>query len=122
MTARLKISFLWIIDPNDLQFSDLETMLVFSPFFLAATAALFGFSAVTAAPAKRSDGYLEPRSNCHYLPTDIQWPGLADWQQLNQSINGKLILGKPLAQSCHNFDYNLAECTEMEDIWTAPLT
>ncbi|KAF7923930.1 hypothetical protein BELL_0367g00070 [Botrytis elliptica] len=97
-------------------------MLVYSSFVVAATAAFFGFPTVTAAPAKRSDGFLEPRSNCHYLPADLQWPSLANWQQLNQSINGRLILGKPLAQSCHNSDYDLAECTEIEDIWTAPLT
>ncbi|KAF7891407.1 uncharacterized protein EAF02_001732 [Botrytis sinoallii] len=36
-------------------------MLVYSSSVLAATAAFFGFPTVTAAPAKRSDGFLEPR-------------------------------------------------------------
>ncbi|KAK6599174.1 FAD binding domain protein [Botrytis cinerea] len=97
-------------------------MLLYSPFVLAATAALLGFSPVIAAPAKKFDGSLEPRSNCHYLPTDLQWPGLADWKQLNQSVNGKLILGKPLAQICHNSDNDLAECAEIKNTWTEPLT
>ncbi|TGO34211.1 hypothetical protein BHYA_0207g00090 [Botrytis hyacinthi] len=92
-------------------------MLVYSPFVLAVTAALFEFATATAAPAKRSDGSLGPRSDFHYLPTDLQWPSLANWQQLKQTINGKLILGKPLAQSCHNSDYDSAEFNIMALYW-----
>ncbi|APA08512.1 hypothetical protein SS1G_02212 [Sclerotinia sclerotiorum 1980 UF-70] len=93
-----------------------------SPYVVAAAAALLAFPTAIAAPAIKNNEFSQSGSSCNYLPTDTQWPSLADWQNLNQSVGGRLILGKPLAQVCHDPHYNSAECTDIEDTWTAPLT
>ncbi|KAK0635459.1 hypothetical protein B0T17DRAFT_586963 [Bombardia bombarda] len=96
----------------------------------AAAAAIIWTQAVTAAPANLSTSPSDVAStagsqqsgSCYFLPQDAQWPSQADWRKLNQSVGGRLIQGKPLAQRCHGADYNAAACADIRARWTEPLT
>lgn len=57
---------------------------------------------------------------CHYLPGDHDWPSRDKWNQLNESVGGRLILGKPLAQICHGSTYDPIACSELQREWTQP--
>ncbi|RMZ66112.1 fad binding domain-containing [Pyrenophora seminiperda CCB06] len=36
-----------------------------------------------------------------YIPTDKEWPGLKEWNRLNQTVDGRLIATVPVAHVCH---------------------
>ncbi|KAL6238482.1 hypothetical protein BDW75DRAFT_247230 [Aspergillus navahoensis] len=76
---------------------------------------LIVLSAVAAVPGR-------PTTNrtCRYLPSDTQWPSTEQWQQLNDSVNGRLIRGKPLASPCHGEKYNGSTCSFLQASWTNP--
>lgn len=57
---------------------------------------------------------------CRYLPEDPQWPDRAAWDQLNATIGGKLIGGKPLAYACHGPGYDFDTCAILKDNYTQP--
>jgi putative intracellular protease/amidase len=78
-----------------------------------AVAALF-FNVVIAAVADSPNGSRE----CYYLPGDPQWPNAQKWQQLNDTVGGRLIGAKPLAEICHGPDYNPEACNELKPHWT----
>ena len=70
---------------------------------------------IAAAPASPN---LTKERVCHLLPTDAGWPGDADWSSLNDTVNGRLIRGIPLAQSCYKPNLDPAACAEIRDDWT----
>ena len=59
-------------------------------------------------------------SKCKYLPGDPGWPSTSDWNNLNDSVNGRLIAAVPLAQPCHTPNFNAAECAKIQANWTWP--
>ncbi|KAI1460692.1 FAD-binding domain-containing protein [Annulohypoxylon moriforme] len=60
-------------------------------------------------------------SACRALPGDASWPSQKDWDNLNQTIGGKLILGKPLAEPCFEptIDADRDTCVTIRDDWTS---
>ncbi|KAL2863959.1 FAD-dependent oxidoreductase [Aspergillus lucknowensis] len=61
-----------------------------------------------------------PSPHCRFLPGDRQWPRNSDWAQLNTTVSGRLIAGKPLAHVCHGPDYDAAACAEVRNRWSEP--
>ncbi|KAI0128340.1 FAD binding domain-containing protein [Xylariales sp. AK1849] len=57
-------------------------------------------------------------SSCHYLPGDADWPSLQQWQVLNQSVDGRLIAGVPLARICYGPEADEASCAALRNSWT----
>ena len=77
--------------------------------------ALFGFF------ISASGSPLAPRApTCKYLPGDPGWPSTTDWDNLNDTVNGRLIAAVPLAQPCHTPYFNAAECAKIQANWTWP--
>ncbi|KAI1105907.1 FAD-binding domain-containing protein [Jackrogersella minutella] len=79
-------------------------------------------AALAALPLVNAAAYW-PRANqsaCRALPGDAAWPTDSDWNQLNTTIGGKLILGKPLAQPCYSptIDADRDTCVTIRDDWT----
>ncbi|KUI53150.1 6-hydroxy-D-nicotine oxidase [Cytospora mali] len=75
---------------------------------------LGAFAAATATYDVRSN----TSSQCRYLPGDAQWPGEAAWAQLNVTVGGRLVAGKPLGQSCFEADFNVTKCDAIKSEWT----
>ncbi|KAL4762065.1 uncharacterized protein BDW70DRAFT_167241 [Aspergillus foveolatus] len=71
--------------------------------------------AVAAAPGRPTIN-----STCRYLPNDPQWPSTEQWQQLNNSVGGRLIRGIPLASPCHGEEYNNITCGALQERWASP--
>lgn len=48
------------------------------------------------------------------------WPSAAAWQQLNESVSGRLVAATPPGAVCHPFmeEYNNVSCTYVQDQWT----
>lgn len=55
--------------------------------------------------------------SCRYLPGDPQWPTKETWDQLNNTIGGKLIAGVPLGQSCYAPSLDAAACAKVQEKW-----
>ena len=49
-------------------------------------------------------------STCRYLPGDAWWPSNQEWSSLNDTIGGRLIAGKPLAQVCYAPNLDALAC------------
>lgn len=61
------------------------------------------------------------KTQCRYLPGDKAWPNQNTWNELNRTVGGRLIAGKPLAQPCYGSDItasDAARCTELQNEWT----
>ncbi|KAL4976032.1 hypothetical protein BDW66DRAFT_151378 [Aspergillus desertorum] len=84
-------------------------------YLLTMCSLLIVSSAVTAVPGRPTTD-----SICRYLPGDAQWPSTEQWQRLNDSVDGRLIRGKPLAGSCHGEEYNSSTCSGLQASWTNP--
>ncbi|KAL4735442.1 hypothetical protein BDV11DRAFT_211995 [Aspergillus similis] len=87
-----------------------------SHHYLLTTCSLLAvLSVVAAAPGR-------PTTNgtCRYLPNDPQWPSSEEWQQLNNSVGGRLIRGIPLASPCHGGEYNETTCGTLQESWASP--
>ncbi|KAJ2994638.1 hypothetical protein NUW58_g1502 [Xylaria curta] len=52
---------------------------------------------------------------CRYLPVDAGWPSPRQWSAFNQSISGRLIVGKPLAESCHGDSFAASTCAPIRE-------
>lgn len=72
-----------------------------------------------AAPAEGNQNHAP---NCRYLPEDSHWPTEEDWSQLNKTIEGRLIRGVPLAQSCHPPGLDKAACAKIQNEWVLTQT
>ncbi|KAB8070023.1 hypothetical protein BDV29DRAFT_181700 [Aspergillus leporis] len=51
---------------------------------------------------------------CHCQPSDLCWPSLAAWNQLNTSVDGYLQTLRPIAAICHDPDYNESACRSLQ--------
>ncbi|RAL04555.1 FAD-binding domain-containing protein [Aspergillus ibericus CBS 121593] len=61
-----------------------------------AAALLFAIFAPCTSAGNSTDSHLASR----YLPGDPGWPTHAEWNQLNETVGGRLIQGRPLARDC----------------------
>ncbi|KAK4157505.1 putative isoamyl alcohol oxidase [Chaetomidium leptoderma] len=59
---------------------------------------------------------------CKCFPGDACWPSSRDWSSLNQTVGGRLIATVPLAQACHDPNYNPVRCQALRDGWQNPAT
>lgn len=85
---------------------------------------------VTQRPAALSDGltletsHYSARStanvSCRYLPGDAGYPDQNTWEALNQTIEGRLIQGIPLARVCYGSGAKAlaAECSAIKQSWS----
>lgn len=60
-----------------------------------------GFAALATALPGSGSG-----SSCRVLPGDADWPKLQDWQDLNKTVDGRLIGVIPRESVCHDAPYN----------------
>ncbi|KAF9630333.1 putative fad fmn-containing isoamyl alcohol oxidase protein [Lasiodiplodia theobromae] len=58
--------------------------------------------------------------NCRCLPGDDCWPTPSDWQQLNETVDGRLVATTPLAAPCHDPEYDDATCESLRENWQWP--
>lgn len=61
-------------------------------------------------------------TSCLVLPTDASWPSMADWDNLNATVGGRLIATTPLAAVCHDPNFDAAKCNAIKKDWLQPLT
>lgn len=61
-------------------------------------------------------------SLCHVLPQDKEWPSWQQWRTLNESVEGRLIAGKPLASICYGEEADAAACAVLQNNWTKDYT
>lgn len=54
---------------------------------------------LTTASAKHARAY---NQSCRYIPGDKGWPNRVLWEQLNDTVNGRLIATVPLGDVCHD--------------------
>jgi hypothetical protein len=55
---------------------------------------------------------------CRYLPSDAAWPTQEDWNALNVTTNGRLMIAAPLAEVCHESSYDAVACDKLKKTWT----
>jgi hypothetical protein len=64
-------------------------------------------------------------SNCRCFPGDTCWPSEAAWNELNNTLAGRLIPTIPIASVCHNSpfgQYDAEACADLKSIWDFPQT
>ena len=89
-------------------FSKFEIFIMLQAFILL----LFVCQVSRASPANYTN------SRCRVLPGDYDWPSIAQWDKLNNTIvGGKLILNVPLGSPCHDPTYNAAQCAAIRQGW-----
>ncbi|RAL00768.1 FAD-dependent oxidoreductase [Aspergillus ibericus CBS 121593] len=59
-------------------------------------------------------------TNCRCFPGDACWPSLSEWDQFNQTIDGRLIKTIPLGKPCHAPNYDASVCAVLKEEWTEP--
>ncbi|KAF2679553.1 FAD-binding domain-containing protein [Lentithecium fluviatile CBS 122367] len=57
------------------------------------------------------------RSSCKCVPQDSCWPLTQEWQSLNQTVEGRLIVTVPLASVCHQPHLAQSQCEKLKDGW-----
>ncbi|CAD0109485.1 unnamed protein product [Aureobasidium uvarum] len=57
--------------------------------------------------------------SCRVLPGDAAWPKQKAWDELNQTVGGRLIRGTLLAQPCYTPNLDTSTSTTIQDDWTA---
>ncbi|ROV86998.1 hypothetical protein VMCG_10819 [Cytospora schulzeri] len=72
------------------------------------------------AAANHRGGRPPTARTCKNIPGDEGWPTEAAWSQLNDATGGRLIATKPLANVCHDPDYDSGACRNLEDNWLLP--
>ncbi|KAI0436305.1 hypothetical protein F4803DRAFT_239968 [Xylaria telfairii] len=87
--------------------------------YLPLTAVLFAVLPIASSSiipsAKPSSSY---SSQCRYLSKDAGWPNDTIWDQLNRTVEGRLIRGVPLGQPCHSPYLNTGKCSQIQSEWT----
>ncbi|KAL2126018.1 hypothetical protein VTI74DRAFT_1951 [Chaetomium olivicolor] len=89
-----------------------------APFLAAATLLAAGVFAEDAAASTET----QSRIKCKCFPGDRCWPSSNDWNKLNQTVGGRLIATVPLAEACHNPNYDPVRCKTLQDEWQNPAT
>lgn len=75
-------------------------------------------SVLTAAvPAANRD---TPAASCRFITGDDGWPTKSEWNNLNITVNGRLIATVPLAHVCHDPSYLDAACDVLRKEWGLP--
>ena len=69
-------------------------------------------------PAKRND--YDQTSQCRCIPGDSCWPSIEKWQDLNNTVNGRLIATIPAGHPCHDPTYDEAVCSTLQGEWDDP--
>lgn len=59
---------------------------------------------------------------CRCMPGDLCWPTSAEWDRLNQTLDGSLIRNVPIASPCHGLEFDAVACQALRDVWTKPET
>jgi len=59
-------------------------------------------------------------TSCRALPGDLEWPSLSEWQELNATVDGRLVATVPLGSPCHDPNYNETECAYLQSKWLLP--
>lgn len=59
---------------------------------------------------------------CRCLPGDACWPTVQEWQQLNKTVDGRLVATVPIGSPCHDPHYDEAACKKLQDEWLLPQT
>ena len=77
---------------------------------LALLAGAFTFTSGAAAPKRNPC--------CRYLPGDSKWPNQTTWNQLNQTVGGRLITGTPLGRTCFEPYVDAPQCAAVKAEWT----
>lgn len=57
---------------------------------------------------------------CKCFPGESCWPSTASWGALNATVGGRLIETVPLAQSCHDPQFDNATCSALQSEWQSP--
>ncbi|KAK8121241.1 FAD-linked oxidoreductase sor8 [Apiospora kogelbergensis] len=85
--------------------------------------------AAAIAVGSSSDSRPNSQHNCRIIPGDASWPPTSVWQQLNKTVDGKLIATIPIAAVCHTtlFDqsnslFDQDACNALRDNWNFPET
>lgn len=55
--------------------------------------------------------------HCRYIPEDAGWPQPHLWNQLNRTVDGRLIATVPVGSVCHYPNYDEAKCNELTKTW-----
>ncbi|OJD30446.1 fad binding domain protein [Diplodia corticola] len=58
--------------------------------------------------------------DCRCLPGDDCWPTASEWQQLNETVDGRLVATIPLAAPCHDPAFNSSTCDTLRESWQWP--
>ncbi|KAK3939574.1 hypothetical protein QBC46DRAFT_262899 [Diplogelasinospora grovesii] len=58
--------------------------------------------------------------SCKCFPGASCWPSTGDWNQLNRTVGGRLIATVPLAEACHDPNYDAEECQYLQGQWQYP--
>lgn len=97
---------------------DLIDLLQAKRFNMAPTVIVGGllWLAALALPAVRA----ADAGKCRCFPGDACWPSSADWSAFNATIDGTLIATVPLAQPCHDPEYNAETCDNLRNNWLKP--
>jgi FAD/FMN-containing dehydrogenase len=56
-------------------------------------------------------------SACRYLPGDRAYPSQAEWNALNRTVGGRLIMIHPLGQVCYGATRNIGACDSLKQDW-----
>ncbi|KAH6657883.1 hypothetical protein BKA67DRAFT_673686 [Truncatella angustata] len=75
--------------------------------FYLALCTLLGFAAASSIPA----------SKCKCFPGDACWPSQIEWDQLNNTVAGRLIATVPLGSPCHDPTYDAELCADLQGQW-----
>ncbi|KAI0469377.1 FAD/FMN-containing isoamyl alcohol oxidase-like protein MreA [Xylaria cf. heliscus] len=87
--------------------------------YLALVAVLLtGLPIVSSSIIPSAKASSSPSSQCRYLSKDAGWPNDTIWDQLNRTVEGRLIRGVPLGQPCHSPYLNSEKCSQIQSEWT----
>lgn len=85
--------------------------------------------AAAIAVGRSSESRLSSQNKCRIIPGDASWPSPNIWQQLNKTVDGKLIATVPIAAACHttlfgqsNSLFDQDACNALRDNWHFPET
>ncbi|KAL2175129.1 uncharacterized protein P884DRAFT_279522 [Thermothelomyces heterothallicus CBS 202.75] len=56
-------------------------------------------------------------AQCKCFSGDACWPPASAWNSLNETVGGRLIATVPLAEACHDHNYDPARCQALREGW-----